>query len=140
MNEVIHEQNGDIHTLRTRLAPLRKPCADTARLSVGVASLAQPAAAARSTLTLTARRRERGLACFVLQLVQPFASLGHLGDVLAHDTYGVVNLLLDSSRLWIARACARAAGGVRGRATSGKVWIVRFRPACIWCQRHSEHE
>ena len=61
--------------------------------------------------------------CLVLQLVQPLSSLSDFCDVLSHDADGVVDLLLDSRRLRVARASR-----VRGGAATGQVGIIRFRP------------
>ena len=124
------------HTLRTRLAPRRNPCADTARLS---ASNSQTRSCANLSDALVERisrwptlqspsvSKEAQLTCLVLQLIQTLSSLRHLCDVFSHNSDCVVNLLLDGRSLGVASR--RAAAG--GSTTSARdIWIVRFRPGC----------
>ena len=122
------------HTFRTRLAPRRNPCADTARLS---ASNSQTRSWANLSDALVERisrwptlqspsvGKEAQLTCLVLQLIQTLSSLRHLCDVFSHNSDCVVNLLLDGRSLGVASR--RAAAG--GSTTSARdIWIVGFRP------------
>ena len=122
------------HTLRTRLAPRRNPCADTARLS---ASNSQTRYCANLSGALVERisrwptlqspsvGKEAQLTCLVLQLIQTLSSLRHLCDVFSHNSDCVVNLLLDGRSLGVASRRAAAGGSA---ASARDIWIVRFRP------------
>lgn len=127
--------------MRTRFAPRRKPCADTARLSGlkrngPISQFAHTATEARrwphlrsnQPLRLRLRHRSeqatRARTCLVLQLVQPLSPLGDLCDVLSHDAHGIINLRLDGRRLRVSRASRVGRG-----AATGQVGVVRLRPA-----------
>ena len=71
---------------------------------------------------------EDQLTSFILQRVQSLSSLRHLCNVLSHDTNSVVNLRLDGSRLCVAAPSAVLSRRVGRRASTGKVWVIRFRP------------
>lgn len=133
-----------VHTLRTRFAPRRNPCADTARLSVRGHDISHGAwhihsAQQRQALRVPGQEvaPPRGvywgtqLTGLVLQLVQPLSSLGDLGDVLPHNPNSVVNLGLNGRRLRVSRGTSR----VGRRAATGQVGVVRLGPIGTSCKR-----
>lgn len=71
-------------------------------------------------------RRETRHTGLVLQLVQPFTSLSHLCDVVAHDANSIIDLSLDCCGLWVS-----ASGLVVGGAAAWKIGIIRFRPVIM---------
>lgn len=103
-------------TLRTRLAPRRNPCAETARLSVeDEYSVVSPNSnyAVHGMQQATKEpfpRASTQLTCFILQRFQPLSSFCNFGDVFPHDAYSVVNLGLNGCSLCISLAwsCRRS--------------------------------
>jgi len=76
-------------------------------------------------VTPEALRRNGEIVCLVLQRVKSLMALNNLGDVVSHDVDGIIDLCLNGSSLGVLPPAGIS--GIRGRATAGKVWVIRLR-------------